>query len=279
MARQADATATPDTLAVPGAHLYYQVSGSGPVLLLIHGAPADADAFAPIVPLLEQDYTVVRYDTRGISRSTVDDPNAEIPVDVHADDARRILEQFGDEPADVLGSSGGAVIGLALAERSPELVKTLLAHEPPLAEFLPEGDPRRAAVQDVADTYRTEGVGPAIGQFITLAGGQDEPPPPSAATPDPAYLARIGQNFDALFSSYLLPITMYEPDIAKLQAGPTQIVIGVGETTIGDFPHDAALGLAERLGTEAVTFPGGHGGYTEHPEAFVTTLQEVFQAS
>lgn len=278
MARQTEASATTDTLAVPGAQLYYEVSGTGPVLLLIHGAPADADAFAPIVPLLEPDYTVVRYDTRGISRSSVDEPGVEIPVATHADDARRMLEQFGDEPAYVLGSSGGAVIGLALAERSPERVKTLLAHEPPLANFLPEGDARRSGAAEIAETYRNEGVGPAIGKFITLAGGESEPPP-SAATPDPAYLARIGQNFDALFASYLLPITTYEPDIAKLQGGPARVVIGVGETSAGDLPHDAALGLAERLDSEAVTFPGGHGGYTEAPEDFVTILNEVFRAS
>ncbi len=277
VARQADEAAT-DYLTVPGARLYYAVSGSGPVLLLIHGAPADSDAFAPIVPLLEEEYTVVRYDTRGMSRSSLDDPEAEIPVTVHADDARRILEKFGDEPAYVLGSSGGAVISLALTEQYPERVRRLVAHEPPLAEFLPEGDVRRSGSQEIVDTYHKEGVGPAIMQFIALAGGQDQEAPPSAATPEPAALARIQQNFDTLFARYMVPITTYEPDVAALQAGSSRVVIGVGETSVGDFPHDAALGLAEQLGTEAVTFPGGHGGYTEYPEEFVAQLQEVLQA-
>ena len=278
MAQHTDEAVTTDVLTVPGARLYYAVSGSGPVLLLIHGAPADADVFAPIVPLLEEDYTVVHYDTRGISRSRLDDPAEAIPVAVHADDARRILAEFGDEPASVLGSSGGAVIGLALAERYPRQVRTLVAHEPPLVQLLPEGDARRSAVQEIANTYHNEGVGPAIGKFITLAGGQSEAEPPREVTPEmQAARQRMQQNFDTLFAQYLLPITTYVPDVAKLQAGSSRVVVGVGEASAGDFAHDTALALAERLGTEAVTFPGGHGGYTSHPAAFVAQLQEVLR--
>ena len=279
VAQHTDESVTTDVLTVPGARLYYAVSGSGPVLLLIHGAPADADVFAPIVRLLEQDYTVVRYDTRGISRSRLDSPAEEIPVAVHADDARRILARVGDEPASVLGSSGGAVIGLALAERYPEQVRTLVAHEPPLVQLLPEGDARRRAVQEIDDTYRKEGVGPAMGKFIALAGGQGEPEPPSEVTPEmQAALQRMQQNLDTLFARYLLPITSYVPDVTALQAGPSRVVVGVGEASAGELAHDTALALAGRLGTEAVTFPGGHGGYTSHPAEFVTQLQEVLQA-
>jgi pimeloyl-ACP methyl ester carboxylesterase len=279
MAQNTDEAVTTDVLTVPGAHLSYAVSGSGSVLLLIHGAPADADVFAPIVPLVEEDYTVVRYDTRGISRSRLDDPAEEIPVAVHADDARRILARFGDEPASVLGSSGGAVIGLALAERYPERVHTLVAHEPPLVQLLPEGDARRRAVEEIAETYRNEGVGPAMGKFIALAGGKGEPEPPGEVTPEmQAALQRMQQNLDTLFARYLLPITTYVPDVETRQAGPSRVVVGVGETSAGELAHDTALALAGSLGTEAVTFPGGHGGYTSHPAAFVTQLREVLQA-
>ena len=279
MAQHTDEAVTTDVLTVPGAHLHYAVSGSGPVLLLIHGAPADADVFAPIVPLLEEDYTVVRYDTRYISRSRLDGPAEEIPVAVHADDAQRILARFGDESASVFGSSGGAVIGLALAERYPRQVRMLVAHEPPLVQLLPHEDARRSAVQEIADIYRTEGLGAAMGKFIALAGGQDEAEPPGEVTPEmEAALQRMQQNLDTLFAQYLLPITTYVPDVAALQAGSSRVVVGVGEASAGDFAHDAAVALAGRLGTEAMTFPGGHGGYTSHPAAFAAQLREVFQA-
>ncbi|MGH2618664.1 MAG: alpha/beta fold hydrolase, partial [Thermomicrobiales bacterium] len=126
MPRQAIETAEKSSLHVqaPGARLYYDVSGSGPVLLLIPGGAADADIFTPIVAPLAEHYTVVRYDPRGISRSRLDGPAEDVPVELHADDAQRLLKAIGSEPAYALGSSGGAVIGLALAERHPELVQT-----------------------------------------------------------------------------------------------------------------------------------------------------------
>jgi len=46
------------TLTVPGASLYSEVTGSGPVLLMIAGAPADAGTFAAIAAQLADRYTV-----------------------------------------------------------------------------------------------------------------------------------------------------------------------------------------------------------------------------
>src|SRR3954471_18267432 len=119
-------------LPVPGARLYYEVSGFGPVLLMIPGAAADAGDFVRIVPYLQDRYTVVCLDPRGVSRSPRDDPAEDVSLDVLADDAQRLLTAIGVDPAFVFGSSGGGVIGLALAARHPELVRTLVVHEPPV---------------------------------------------------------------------------------------------------------------------------------------------------
>jgi pimeloyl-ACP methyl ester carboxylesterase len=153
-----------------------------------------------------------------------------------------------------------------------------VAHEPPLVNLLPEGDPRRAAVQDLVDTYRNEGVGPAMGKFIAFAGGEGQEQPPSEVTPEmQEVFARMGQNFATLFSRYMLPITSFVPDVAALNAGPTRVVVGVGDASAGQVANDTGLALAQRLGMEAVRFPGGHGGYTEHPQAFVDVLQDVLR--
>jgi pimeloyl-ACP methyl ester carboxylesterase len=66
------ATATAGTLGVPGARLYYEVRGAGPLLALV-GAPMDATAFEPLADLLATDHTVLITDPRGINRSEVDD--------------------------------------------------------------------------------------------------------------------------------------------------------------------------------------------------------------
>lgn len=103
-----------DTLKVPGARLYYEIRGSGPTLLMIPGGPADAAAFAGLAGLLAERYTVVTYDPRGNSRSPFDGPPRDWRADVHADDARRLLAAVGPEPAYVLASSSGALLGLDL---------------------------------------------------------------------------------------------------------------------------------------------------------------------
>jgi pimeloyl-ACP methyl ester carboxylesterase len=88
-----------NTLKVPGASLYYEVRGSGPVLLLISGGPADADIFSAIAPFLADKYTVVTYDPRGNSRSPLDGAPDDWRADVHGDDAARLLEAVGNRPA------------------------------------------------------------------------------------------------------------------------------------------------------------------------------------
>mgnify|MGYP001032295736 CR=1 FL=1 len=65
---------TTQTLEVPGARLYYEVRGTGPLVVLV-GAPMDAGAFGPLADLLAGDYTVLTTDPRGINRSPVDDPD------------------------------------------------------------------------------------------------------------------------------------------------------------------------------------------------------------
>src|SRR3982074_3515530 len=112
---------TTSLLKVPGASIYYEVRGSGPVLLMMPGGPADAGAFRRIAGHLESDYTVVTYDPRGLSHSPLDAPveDARI-VQIFADDAHRLLTETANAPAFVFASSGGAVIALELAAHHPE---------------------------------------------------------------------------------------------------------------------------------------------------------------
>jgi len=113
-------TVTAGTLRVPDALLYYEVRGSGPLVVLV-AAPMDARSFAPLAELLATDHTVLTTDPRGINRSTVDDPDADATLDRRADDLARLITHLDAGPAAVLGSSGGAVSALALAQSRPEL--------------------------------------------------------------------------------------------------------------------------------------------------------------
>jgi clorobiocin biosynthesis protein CloN7 len=270
-----------EVLAVPGAHLHYQVRGSGPVLLLIPGGVMDAAMFARVVEPLAHRYTVVTYDPRGISSSTLDGPAADVPVDLQADDAHRLLSALTTEPAYVFGNSSGATTGLALVTRHSEQVRVLVAHEPPLIELLPDSAQLLAAIDATRRIYRTEGAGPAWTKYLALAvpspgsGGGSGPgggPPPA---PGPAPSAQMLRNVELFLAHMIGPITRYRPDTAALRAASTRIVVGRGTESAGQTAHRAAVALADQLGTAIVDFPGGHGGFAGKPEAFARTLGQV----
>jgi pimeloyl-ACP methyl ester carboxylesterase len=270
-----------DTLDVPGAHLRYQVTGSGPVLLLIPGGPADAAVFADIAPLLADEHTVVTYDPRGISHSTREGAD-DVPIDVQAEDAHLLLAAIGTEPADVFGNSGGAITGLELVARHPEQVRTLVAHEPPVTELLPDAEEHRARMADVQDTYRSSGAGPAMGKFLGHAGFQPPPAVAQTAPPSPATIAamaRMRGNVELFLGHMLQPLVSYRPDETALQAASTRIVVGTGAKSDGQTAHKATVALAELLGTTVTDFPGGHGGFGEEPAEFATTLRTVLAKS
>ncbi|GAB3711070.1 alpha/beta fold hydrolase [Nocardiopsis nanhaiensis] len=169
-------TADERSLRVPGARIHHEVRGSGPLLLLVPGGPQDAGVLADLGRRLADRYTTVAYDPRGNSRSVLDtapeNPAHENPaaedqapenqgdqrLDVHADDAARFIRALGGGPAHVFGTSGGAQIALALAARSPELVRTVVAHEPSCVMLL--DDPSEALARDrgVHETCLREGV-------------------------------------------------------------------------------------------------------------------------
>src|SRR6266536_6055832 len=132
-------------LDVQGAWLHYEVRGSGPVVLVV-GSPMGAASFAPLAEALAVDHTVITHDPRGISGSRLDDPDEDTTVEQRADDVAAILDALRFESADMFGSSGGAVTGLALVTRHPGRLRTLVAHEPPLQVLLPDAAERRAEV-------------------------------------------------------------------------------------------------------------------------------------
>jgi pimeloyl-ACP methyl ester carboxylesterase len=272
------------TFRVPGAKLYYEVRGSGPVLLCITGGPTDAGMFGDLAGRLADSYTVVTYDQRGHSRSTLDRDPGDLPVALHADDAAALLAAMTSEPANVYGVSGGGTIGLELVARHPEAVRTLVAHEPPLMELLPDAAQWRSEFEGISETYRTQGVFPAMGRFgaAVEVGGpkyseelQETPPSPEAEE----MMARMGANFDLFIAHELRPIGAYVPETELLRSVPTRIVSAAGEASGEQAARRAAVALADRLGIEVTYLPGAHGGWGSDPQEFAERLHEVFEAA
>lgn len=270
-------------LAVPGGSLYYEVRGSGPLLLVI-GQPMTSAPFAPVADLLAEDHTVVTYDPHGVGQSTVDDPSLDVTPEVEADDLASIVDAVGGGPADVFGSSGGAVAGLAFAARYPEKARTVIAHEPPVAELLPDAAYVRAAVDEVEDAYRAHGSGAAWATFISLvvhdgplteAGVAPVEGPPGAEGGAPERSEKQQADDELFFLRMLKPFTRYAPPVDVLRSATPRIVVAVGEASGGEIAARSAEVLAERLGSTPARFPGDHGGFMAHPAGFAAAIRDV----
>ena len=270
------------TLDVPGAVLQYDVrrseASTAPVLMLI-GSPMGAAGFGTLAGHFP-DRTVVTYDPRGVDRSRRTDDAAESTPDEHADDLHRLVAALDAGPVDLFASSGGAVNALALVALRPEQVRTLVAHEPPAAQVLPDRDEALAACADIHQTYLRSGLGPAMAKFIALVGHKGPVPADFAdqPAPDPAGFGLPteddGQN--------IVSCTHYTHDFDALRAASTRIVLAAGAESTGELANRAAVATAERLGTTPVTFPSDHGGFlggeygmTGDPAGFAATLREV----
>jgi pimeloyl-ACP methyl ester carboxylesterase len=264
------------SIDVPGARLHYEVRGAGPLLFVI-GSPMAAAEFAPLAHAMAHDHTVVTYDPRGFAGSPVDDPDGPSNPDLRADDVIAILDELGAESADVFGSSGGAVTGLALVTRHPGRIGTLVAHEPPLLELLPDAEQQRAATQDITDTFLREGLQAAWMKFMVNAGFDlaafgDGPPEPQGEPVNPEQALAEGTRF---FVHDLAPTTQYLPDFDALRASPSRIVIGLGAESGHLLTKRTSVATAERLGVTTTEFPGDHGGFLGAPGEFADRLRQV----
>jgi len=276
-----DSDPTTQTLDVPGARLYYERRGSGPLLLMI-GSPMDHAGFTPLAGALADRYTVVTYDPRGIGDSTREETGQDLTPAQQAKDVHHLLSELGGEPADLFGSSGGAVVGLALVTAHPGQVRTLVAHEPPVVALLPDSAQVRSQVDDIYETYRTDGVEKAMQKFMAQTGlgegaGQDQNQEAAAPRwqPSEEEMARMRATTEMFFAHLLRPTTHYQPDLEALRAAPTRIVVAGGTTSKGQLANRTAVALADQLGTTVVAFPGDHGGFLVFPEQFGRVLDQV----
>jgi pimeloyl-ACP methyl ester carboxylesterase len=277
------------TLDVPGATLGYDVREgaveSGPVLLMI-GSPMDASGFGTLAGHF-RDRTVVTYDPRGVGRSRRADGAVWATPDEHADDLHRLIAELDAGPVDIFGSSGGAVNALALVARHPEQVRTLVAHEPPIATVLPDRAEALAATEDINQTYERAGLGPAMAKFMAITSVKGPIPADFPDhDPSPANFGfpteDDGSRDNPMVGPHIVHVTHYELDFEALRSAATRIIVGAGAESEGLFMYRAALAVAERLGTEPVIFPSHHAGFLggefgQHgdPDAFAATLRQA----
>ena len=103
--------------------LYYEIVGEGPRLLLINGTGADLRRKQPWVDTLNEHFSVLRYDQRGLGQT--EKPDTHYSMADYADDAAALMALVGWDAALVLGVSFGGSVAQEFARRHPERITRL----------------------------------------------------------------------------------------------------------------------------------------------------------
>ena len=121
----AESQATGNRVKVNGMQMYYEVSGAGEPLVVLHGAYMNIPSMGAIVPMLAKTHKVYALEFQGHGRTT--DIARPITYPNLADDVAAFMDAVGLAKADVFGYSMGAGAGLQLAIRHPAKVNKLVA--------------------------------------------------------------------------------------------------------------------------------------------------------
>src|ERR671929_2198272 len=108
---------TGQRVKVNGMQMYYEVSGAGEPLIVLHGAYMNIPSMGAIIPKLAKTHRVYALELQGHGRTT--DIDRPITYPNLADDVAAFMNAVGLTKADVFGYSMGAVTGLQLAIRNP----------------------------------------------------------------------------------------------------------------------------------------------------------------
>ncbi|TGV15943.1 alpha/beta hydrolase [Mesorhizobium sp. M8A.F.Ca.ET.173.01.1.1] len=143
-------------LPINGVNYYYAIYGKGEPLLLLHGGLGSIDMFAPILPKLAENRTVIGVDLQGHGRTALGDR----PFSLQAigDDMAGIVKTLGYDKVDVMGYSLGGGVAFRMAVQHPEVVRRLVLVSTGYAAdgFYDEMRPQQAQVSAAAAAFMKE---------------------------------------------------------------------------------------------------------------------------
>jgi pimeloyl-ACP methyl ester carboxylesterase len=252
--------------------LGYDLAGNGETLVLVHGGWSDRNNWQAVAPELARSHRVVAYDRRGHGSSQRDVEGSRRDQE---DDLAALIEGVGGEPAHVAGTSFGASIAIGLASRRPDLVRSLIAHEPPLASLVADDAEVRPQLEAVLTSVQTVVArvehGDALGaaeQFVEEValgpGAWELLPEPLRETMVDSAPAFVAEQRDPMWATV---------ELAALANIECPLLLTQGDESPAWFRPIVAK-LAEAIDdAEVHTYRGaGHAPHLTHPGDYLTAV-------
>jgi pimeloyl-ACP methyl ester carboxylesterase len=249
--------------------LHYQLTGRGEPLVLVHGSWSDHRNWQAVGPGLAQSFLVVAYDRRGHGDSQRGGQGTRRDQE---DDLAALIEALDLAPAHVAGTSFGASIALGVATRRPDLVRSVIVHEPPLMSVVADDARVQPLLGEVQATIEAvlarlargdhEGGAREFVERLALGpGGWQQLPEPLLATMIRSASAFTGEQRDRNWASI---------DPAALAHVERPVLLTQGAQSPAWFRVIVAR-LADLIeGVELHTYPGaGHAPHLTRPDGYV----------
>lgn len=261
---------------VPGARLYYEAAGAGPLLLLIHAGVADCRMWDAQVAVFARHFRVVRYDTRGIGRSITDD----VPFS-NRQDVLDLLDHLGIERTYVVGVSRGGSIAIDFTLEHPERVAALV----PVASGLGGSQAGRTAPDHEKQMFAEMDRLYEAKEFAQLADLEvqmwvDGPGQPSSRVA-PAIREGVREMILSNYRTHTVegkPIVLDPPAAGRLGEIRVPTLVVLGDLDESGVLHAADLLARGVRGARKVVIPGtAHMLSLEKPDEFTRIVLEFLR--
>ncbi len=202
-------------MSVNGTTLHYVLAGAGPPLVLIHGGLGDWRTWRAQLAAFAPHYRVLGYSRRGHYPNLWPSDYTSCTPALHAADLAALFTALDLSPAHLIANSYGGLVALALTQKQPHLVRTLVLGEPPVHTMLrhiPEGEPLlaeflREAWEPARQACAAGDLAKGVRRFLHGAVG-----PGTYEALSPSARAGLLQNAPALAVETATPLDQYMPD-------------------------------------------------------------------
>ena len=256
-------------LQINGAKIYYEETGSGPeTIVFSHGLLMSGDMFAEQVKALSDRYRCIIYDHRGQARSEV--TRSGYDMDSLSEDAAALIRALDCAPCHFAGLSMGGFVGMRLAIRLPELIKSLILME---TTADPEPEENKGPYRKLAFIGRWISFRPVISKIMQIMFGRsflEDPAKEEVRGKWRRHLLSLNRRGTARAAHGVIDREGVYGQIDRI-AVPTLII--VGEEDVATVPAKAERMHEAIPGSKLVRLPrGGHSASIEEPEAVTEAI-------
>jgi 3-oxoadipate enol-lactonase len=244
--------------------LGYEVQGTGPVIIMVHGLGGSSNTFQPQALGLAKKYRVIRPDLPGAGRSSNQPPETLVSV---ADSLINLATQLGAQSVHWVGHSLGSVICQILASRHPQSVKSLSLLGP-ISEAAPAA---RAALAERAAKVRKEGLDWFVDTYIANSLSKE------TTESNPAVGAFLRESLlrqsPAHYADFCVELSAHSAVALANVAAPTLLLTG-DEDKVGTMATVAQMAKELPAGEMQVLKSCGHWLTVERPSSVTAALEK-----